>query len=159
MLDPDTGERHHDILDVLEQAATTREMVRLSDDQIEERERIDSDIIWWQAHAVNSTRFARMALMVVDWERLGQHARNHMPAERALVIEQQVMAISKAYRRSIDAKSSESKRDQNNAQATFLDRVARRRTEHVYTAGDAGGRGLRDAVFGRRQDADLERSM
>ena len=158
MLETEVMDRHSDLVEVAMQAATQREVVRQPDDSVEVAEYVDSDILWWWSHAVNSTHFGRMALLLTEWERMADEAHARMPTERANLLAGQIKAIGKTYRRSIDAKSSESRRDDRNSQATFFDRVARRRTEHVYTAQDRQSAGLRGAFMGRRQEMDMDRA-
>ena len=73
-----------------------------------------------------------------------------------MMIAEQVKEIVQVYKYSIDAKSSESKRDGQNAQATLLDRAGRNKVEHVYSSRDTGKRTLTDAFLGRRQERDME---
>ena len=150
------GDRIQDILDVLRESAS-QEVERLGpDDKPYIGEAVNHRIIWWKTHAVNSIRFGRMALELEMFGRLAKEAYRRMPFERAEVVAQEVGEICDAYMRSVDAKSSESRRDAHNSQATYLDRINRNKVEHVYTSRDAASQGILAGVLGRRREADLD---
>ena len=146
-----------DLVDLVHQAALTQETVTLPDGRVEIREILDHLTIWWKTHAVNSDHFARMATVVEHFRRLAKEAYRRMPVERAAIYEAQINEIVKVYMYSIDAKSSESKRDAHNAQAVLIDRAGRNKVEHVYKSEDGSHRSLADAFLGRRRQDDMDR--
>ena len=158
----DIGEptdKMHDMLDLVREAAAHTVERRGPDDRPVASHELDHTAVWWKTHAVNSTRFGRMALELEQFSRLASEAYRRMPAERADIIAGQVREIVMAYRHSIDAKSSESKRDGQNSQATLLDRVGRNKVEHVYSSKDMASRSLLDSMMGRRRESDLDREF
>ena len=145
-----------DLVDLVHQSAIGHRIVQGPDGRAEVIEDLDNKIVWWKTHAVNSNRFGRMAYELEGLAYLGLEAFRRMPHERAQVIADQIKEIVQVFKYSIDAKSSESKRDGQNSQATLLDRAGRNKVEHVYTNKDAGKRTLADAFLGRRQERDME---
>ena len=145
-----------DILDLIRESASHNVTIRGPDDQPTFMEQIHHSTIWWKTHSVNSERFARMALELEDFARLANEAYRRMSKERADIIATQILEIVIAFKHSIDAKSSESRRDGQNAQATLLDRVGRNKVEHVYSSKDMASRSLLDGMLGRRKDSDLD---
>ena len=146
------------MLDMIREGATQIVEVKGPDDQVHLETRMDPDVVWWKGHAVNSTKFGRMAYELNELDRMADEAYNRMPTERADVLAKQIRGMSRSHRRAIDAKSSESRRDSNNAQATLLDRVGRNKVEHVYTAKDAASRSMAEMFMGGRKQDDFERS-
>ncbi len=67
-----------------------------------------------------------------------------------------ILEMSQSYRRSIDAKSSESLRDKNNSQSVLIDNVGRNRVEKVYTMKDQINKSLLKSFLGRDRDRDEE---
>ena len=64
------------------------------------------------------------------------------------------MGIS--YRRSIDAKSSESQRNAQNSQSTLIDKINKNKVERVYTMKDQAKKSLFDGFLGREREKDEE---
>lgn len=56
-----------------------------------------------------------------------------MCQERATVMSQQILSLGKVYRRSIDAKSSESRVDERNAQETLIDTLKQNKITRTYS--------------------------
>ncbi len=151
------AEKLSDLIDLVRESAADDVVELGPDDQPTHVQRIDHATIWWKSHSVNSERFGRMALEVGNFARCADEAYRRMTKARADVIARQIREIVVAYKHSIDAKSSESRRDGQNAQSTLLDRVGRNKVEHVYQNKDLASRSLSDAFMGRRRDADMDR--
>jgi len=79
-----------------------------------------------------------------------------MPYERAQVIAQEILSIGKSYRRAIDAKSSESRRDKHNSKSTLLDKMGKNKVERVYTQKGDVKRSMFDSFLGKKQEQDME---
>ena len=147
-----------DLLDLVRESGSHNVTITGPDGQPVTLEQLDHSTIWWKTHAVNSEKFARMALELEQFARLAGEAYRRMSKPRADVIAAQVREIVIAFKHSIDAKSSESKRDGQNSQSTLLDRVGRNKVEHVYATRDMASRSLADSLLGRRRDDDLDRA-
>ena len=68
----------------------------------------------------------------------------------------QILDIVMAYRYSVDAKSSESRRDKHNTQSTLIDRLLRYKVEKQYTLKDEGKKAFFDGFLGREKDKEGE---
>lgn len=146
-----------DLIDLVHQAATTHVEHLSPDGQTVVVDELDNMTIWWKTHAANSDQFGLVAIAIENFALLANEAYRRMPKELADVVAAQIRAIVKAYRYSLDAKSSETRRDGNNAQSCLMDRAGRNKVEHMYSTRDAGGRSLADAFLGRRRADDVER--
>ena len=71
---------------------------------------------------------------------------------RAQQLAHEVMEIGISYRRSIDAKSSESQRNAQNSQSTLIDKINKNKVERVYTMKDNAKRSLFDGFWGRERE-------
>ena len=78
-------------------------------------------------------------------------------AERAKDFAHQVVDIGTSYRRSIDAKSSESQRDKINSQSTLIDKINRNKIEKVYTSKiEDTKKSFADIFLGRDKEKEFE---
>ena len=83
-------------------------------------------------------------------------APDNMCEERARNLGYEIMEIGISYRRSIDAKSSESQRDKQNSQSTLIDKINKNKVERVYTMKDKVKGSLFDSIIGRDAERDSE---
>lgn len=67
-----------------------------------------------------------------------------------------IMEIGLSYRRSIDAKSSESQRNAQNSQSTLIDKINKNKVERVYTMKDQMNKSLLSGFLGRDREKDEE---
>lgn len=79
-----------------------------------------------------------------------------MSTPRAVQLSHEVMEIGVSYRRSIDAKSSESQRNAQNSQSTLIDKINKNKVERVYTMKDQAKKSLFDGFLGREREKDEE---
>lgn len=111
---------------------------------------------WWQLHSVASTTLGRFAFELESFERKAEQARYHMSRERAEDFAKNVHGIVSVYMSSVDAKSSESLSDKNNAIQTLIDKIKSNNVTRRYVMKDelknAGFAGL----FGKNQAKDTE---
>ena len=80
---------------------------------------LDTERVYWKTHNVASPYFGRSVLELKQFENCALDCFNHMSAPRAQVLAKQITQGVLAYKYSIDAKSSESQRDKNNASMTL----------------------------------------
>ena len=140
---PETQRENQDLTDLFTTAS--QEVKEVPDEQgIDQRVlELNPDILYYKLQNVSSNRFGRMALLVKLVEKKADEAIYNMSRERALVYKKQIIAIVEAYKRSIDAKSSESVLDKNNKMQTLIDKVKGNKQEKIYTVKDeAKNRGV-----------------
>jgi hypothetical protein len=145
-----------DLLDVILQAS--QKMVEVdnpdgSGSKLRQPE-IDSEIIWWKTLMVNANTLGRFAFKLKEFERLAFEAFQNMSADRARDFAHTVIDIGSSYRRSIDAKSSESMRDKDNSQSTMVDKINRSQVEKIYTAKGQVARGVLESFIHKDKDRD-----
>jgi hypothetical protein len=109
----------------------------------------DSESIWMQTKMVNSPTFARYVLKLRDLYDLGMAAGDYMCAERATVIQKQVIGKYKSHKYSIDAKSSETLRDKHNSQSSLNHIILRQHQERSVTVKGEAGKSMMDGIMGR----------
>jgi hypothetical protein len=150
---PDVGKSHNDAMDLIVDACQKEEIVAGIDGKLVRTHVLDPEIAWWKTHLVNSPTFARFAYELKEFERLGADAQYNMPASRAELISIQIKEIGRDFRYSIDAKSSETLRDQHNSQASLLDKLQKNRVEKAYTLSGEAKRSLWDGIMNRESQA------
>ena len=152
----DGQEKHNDLIDLIIQASTKTVNIKNDDGAIYQEQQMDADSIWWKTHTISSNKFGALAFEIKEWERMAQQSHENMCEERANQISHDIMEISQSFRRSIDAKSSESLRDKNNSQSVLIDKVGRNRVEKVYTMKDQVNKSLINSFLGRDRERDEE---
>lgn len=157
MQQPEGQERLSDLVDIAIQSSSKTIITKNPDGTTTIDQVIDDDTIWFKTLSVFSNKFSRFALELKEWERMGERAKDNMCIERARQWNDEVKKIGISYRRSIDAKSSESMRDEHNSQSTYLDKIARNKVERVYsTKGEKLKGGIMDAIMGRDKERDMD---
>lgn len=152
---PDTEKTHNDVIDLLtdsyqvvveepDEAGTPQKMLQL-----------DPEIVWWQTHLINSNAFGRFAYEYKVFEGKARDCYNNMTKARADIISKQILEICNAYKRSIDAKSSETRIDKNNNTSNLIQTVSRNKQERYYNIKGEGKKTFIDGFLGR--DAQQER--
>ena len=71
-------------------------------------------------------------------------------------IRRQIYGIIESYKRSIDAKSSESRRDENNAQSTLIDKINRNKIEKIYSVKGEAKKSFMSGMLGRDGQAETQ---
>ncbi len=153
---PEGSPKYNDLIDVITQAAQTTVQITQKDGTVTTETILDEEILWWKTNEVNHNQFGRFAFELKEWERMAKEAYNHMTKGRADVIATQIMDVGKSYRRSIDAKSSESMRDKNNAKSTLLDKMGRNRIEKIFTQRGNMKRSMFDSFLGKKKEEEYE---
>lgn len=155
-MNPDTVPKSGDLVNITIQAAQKIIEQRQPDGTIESKSVLNTDSLWWKTQSVSSNIFARFGFELKEFERQALNARNNMCSERAEQFAHEIMEIADSYRRSIDAKSSESVKDNQNSQSTYIDKVNRQKVERVYTMKDQAKKSLFDGFLGREREKDEE---
>ena len=129
---PESQKENEDLVDLLITSYQNIKEDVQADGSITRQLVLDPEIPYWQLHKVNSPRFARLALKVKLFEAKASDCMYNMCSERAHEMAKQIIAIGKCYRRSIDAKSSESRVDKRNAQETLIDTLKQNKVTRSY---------------------------
>jgi len=153
---PESGKQHTDLIDIIIEGSQNIEEVEQPDGKKLKQLVLDPETIWWKTGIINSPTFGRFALELKEWERQAEECFDNMPRERAYEMAKDVLEIGKSFRRSIDAKSSESLRDKNNTQSTLIDKINKNKIEKAYTIRGEGGKSLLAGIIGRDQEKDEE---
>jgi len=153
---PESQKDHNDLIDILIEASQTIEEINTPDGKTEKQLLLNPEIIWWKTGIINAPTFGRFAFELKEWERQGPECFDNMYKDRAHEMSKDILAIGESYRRSIDAKSSESLRDKHNTQSTLIDKINKNKVEKAYTIKGEGRRSLMDGIIGRDQERDEE---
>lgn len=148
---------HNDVIDVLSDAFKVIRKVEAPDGSISEQLVINPRIVWYKTQNIASNTFGRMALELENLRAKMDECFYNMSQPRAMVISNQLEGIVQALERSIDAKSSETKRDSNNALSNLIDKLNKKTSERMYTMKGEGKKSLMDGILGRDGSADAER--
>ena len=154
---PESQKSHNDIIDMIIEGCQTVEDVPQPDGSVQKQLVLDPEIPWWKTQLVNSETFGRYAFEFKEFERLSVSCYDNMSSERAHSLAQQILGVCNSFKRSIDAKSSESKRDKNNTQTTLVDKIIKNKQERVYQMKGEMKKSLMDGIMGReaaREDND-----
>ena len=146
---PEGQPKYNDLIDIIIESAKKTVDVPQEDGRTLKQTIVDDEIVWWKTGSVNSNTFSRFALELKEFERTAVEAFTHMCRDRARIFAHQVIDMGTSYRRSIDAKSSESLRNKDNSQSTLIDKINRNKIEKVYTAKGELKRTAMDAIMGR----------
>lgn len=153
---PETQKEVNDLIDVILKASHNVEEVKLDDGTMSKQLIMDPETIWWKTGLINSPTFGRFAFILKEWERQAVDAIDNMYIDRAIELGRDILEIGKSFRRSIDAKSSESIRDRNNTQATLVDKLIRKRIEKAYSVSGESKKGILDGIMGHDKQKDME---
>jgi hypothetical protein len=154
---PEGQPKYNDLIDIVIQAAQKTIDVEQKDGTFTKEQVMDEEIVWWKTGSVNSNTFARFAYELKEFERMGIEAFEYMSPDRARAFALQIQSVATSYRRSIDAKSSESQRDKENSQSTLIDKINRNKIEKVYTSKtDQAKAGLASIFMGKDKDKDMD---
>ena len=147
---------HNDVIDVLSDAFKVLKQYEEPDGKITEQLVLNPRIVWYKTQNIASNTFGRMALELENLRSKMQECFYNMSQPRAIVISKQLDGIVQALERSIDAKSSETKRDSNNALSNLIDKLNKKTSERMYTVKVDAKKSLFDGMLGRDRERDSE---
>lgn len=149
---------HKDVLDGILTACQKYYEVTNPDGSIKKEVGVDFVSLWWKLHKVSSPFFARYAKILTDLENKAADCFNHMPLERAEVMADQILKRAISHKRSIDAKSSETRLDKHNKQQSLIDTLADNSTEarRIVTLKDDAKRSLKESFMGVEKKSIME---
>ena len=147
----------NDLISLLLEAAN--EVVEKKDEngQLQQVVIPDSESIWMQTKMVNSPTFARYILKLRDLYDLGMAAGDYMCADRAIVIQKQVIGKYKSHKYSIDAKSSETYKDPHNTQDSLVHIISKNKIVRQYDVKGERSQSFIDGILHRDSQKDAER--
>ena len=147
---------HNDVIDVLSDAFKVLKQYEEPDGKITEQLVLNPRIVWYKTQNIASNTFGRMALELENLRSKMQECFYNMSQPRAIVISKQLDGIVQALERSIDAKSSETKRDSNNALSNLIDKLNKKTSERMYTVKGDAKKSLFEGMLGRDRERDSE---
>jgi len=151
---PQNDQNRNDVFDFLADGMHER-VERINEDGVLEiSNEFNPKIAWYQSHIVNQP-FGRMALHLESLYNLALMCKDNMSHDMAVPMERDLKLILDAYKRSVDAKSSETWRDKNNQQSAMIHLLSRNKTERTLTVHGDKKAGL-GKIFGLSKDDDEE---
>lgn len=154
---PESQKETDDLIDLLRTSFQETVFMENAEGRKEKVLELNTKRAWWQLHNVASNTLGRFALELENFERKALQAKNHMSMERADDFAENILGIVASYRSSVDAKSSESISDKNNAVQTLIDKVKSNRIERRYVMKDEVKKGMFSGLLGRDQERDQSR--
>lgn len=152
----ETQKENNDLVDLLTTSFQKVIIVDTEDGKKEKQLELDTNRAWWQLHSVSTNTLGRFALELEQFARKARQAVNHMSKERAEDFAKNVEGIVDAYRSSVDAKSSESLSDKNNAIQTLIDKIKSNKIDRRYIVKDELKKGMLQGIMGRDQERDQQ---
>lgn len=153
---PEGSPRYNDLVDVIIQSVTKYEDIEQKDGSTVKEQIIDAEGLWWKTNKIDSEKFGNFALELKEMERMAKEAFNNMTYGRAKQYHDQIMDFCQSFRSSIDAKSSESRRDKHNARQTTLDTIGRNRVERITTVKDETKKAGLSGFFGNKSRQEMD---
>lgn len=153
---PESQKENNDLVDLLTTSFQKTVFVDTPDGKKEKQLELDTKRAWWQLHSVAANTLGRFALELEQFERKAVQAKNHMSSERAEDFAENILGIAESYRSSVDAKSSESISDKNNAIQTLIDKIKSNKIDRRYIVKDELKKGMISGIMGRDQERDQQ---
>lgn len=154
MVLPESQKENNDLVDLLTTSFQKVILVENPEGKMEKQLELDTKRAWWQLHSVASNTLGRFALELESFERKANQAKRHMSKERAEDFAENITGIVDAYRSTVDAKSSESLSDKNNAIQTLIDKIKSNKIDRRYIMKDEVGKSLVSGILGRDAEKD-----
>jgi len=152
---PDESEKRNDVIDFLIDGMQKWTDVEQDDGTFKKQAVFDPEIAWYKGHIINQP-FGRHALLIKQTENLADQAQFFMTPERANVIKHGLIQIVESYKRSIDAKSSETWKDKNNTQSALIHILSKNKQEKLYTIKGDAKKSFLDGIMGREGEDNKE---
>src|SRR5690349_17330541 len=149
---PESEKTITDMVDVVLESWKSPQYIETADGNGKWERVIDERRAWWQTHHIGTNSLGRLALYREQLGNLFKNAGYHMTAHRAIAFQKQGLMYCQAIDYSIDAKSSECLRDNNNAQLTLLAMLAKAKSERQFTVKGEVGKSIIDGIIGRNAD-------
>jgi len=147
---PESEKTITDMVDVVLESWKEPQTVEMEDGKFKVERVINERRAWWQTHHIGTNSLGRFALERENLGNLFKNAAYHMTSYRADSLQKQGLMLCQAYDYSIDAKSSECLRDNNNAQMTLLSMLAKAKTERQFSVKGEINKSVMDGILGRK---------
>ena len=152
---PDAERTRNDVVDLLQDAAKIWVEVEDEHGNPRKESQLDAEQIYWSTRNVDNPHFGSMAKELLKLENMADEAEDHMMPERAMVFKRQIMAICKVYRKSIDAKSSETRMDKLNSKPNLIDKFLKRESSHRLTIDEKVKSSVLEAFKGKQKENSM----
>lgn len=154
---PNNEERRNDTLDFISDGM--KEIIDMPNEQgiMEKQIMFNPEIAWFKGHVINKP-FGRLALQLKNFQRLGIECHKYMSPARAADMASSISLIVDGYKRSIDAKSSETFKDKNNTQSSLIHIINKNKVEKQYTVKGEAAKGILAGLMGRQGQAETDDS-
>lgn len=146
---PETEKLHNDVVDFLIEASKTKQVTQ-KDGKVVEEYLINPKTIWYKTQNIHSNLFGGFVKALEEYANMSIDAFNHMSKEQANMLGNQIMRKIESFNFSIDAKSSETVRDQNNNTSNLLHILTHKTIEKKYNVTGEGKKTLMDGMLGRQ---------
>ena len=146
---PEPDKRLQDLIGILTEASQDITIGVGENGEETKTLQLDPEKLYWGTRLINSDKFGRFVLVLKRLEQKAFEAKNNMTLPRAINMAEGILASVKAYKYSIDAKSSETLRDKNNPQSSLLHLLGKNKSERKITVGGAGKKTFMDGLVGR----------
>lgn len=153
---PESDKQNGDVIDLISTAAHHMELVEKDGVMVKELV-LDPESLYWATRSVNSTTLGRFVFELKLLESLAFECVNHMSFNRARVLREQLLRLIDGFKKSIDSKASESKRDDRNSQLTLIDKLSKNKQEKVYTIEGDMKKSFLSGLMGDDIDKDAQR--
>ena len=146
---PESEKTITDFVDAVIESWKTEKFIETEDGNYKSERVIDERRAYWQMHHIASNSLGKFALERENLGNLFRNASYHMTTYRANALQKQGSLLCQAYDYSIDAKSSECVRDQNNTNQTLVSMLAKAKTERTYRLQEEAKKSMLDGFLGR----------
>ena len=153
---PDPDKRLQDLVGILVESSQDVDVGVGENGEETKTLRLDPEKLYWSTRLINSDKFGRFVLVLKRLEHKAFEAKNNMALPRAVNIAEGILASVKAYKYSIDAKSSETLRDKNNSQSSLLHLLGKNKSERKITVAGQGKKTFMDGLVGRSGEEERD---
>lgn len=145
---------HKDVLDGILTACQKEYDIVQPDRTIKKELGVDYVALWYKLHKISSPFFGRYARKLTKEENKAIECFNHMTFERAEILADQILRDVWSHKRSIDAKSSETRIDKHNKDLSLIDTLTDTHTKstRIISLKDEGRRSLKEAITGKEKE-------
>lgn len=151
---PIEEKEHMDVIDLIIDGCGEQVLVNGPDGNQIIEQRLNTDKAYYKTQLVNYPGFSRFVLELENFKALADICKYHMSENKAKILGQQILAYVRSFQLSIDAKSSESLRDQNNTQSPLVHVLTRNKIERAYTIQEEAKKSFLDGVLGKDKAKD-----
>ena len=145
---PEADKNITDALDFLTDACS--EIIDVEQDgRIVKQQILNTDKVYYKTQMVNSPHFSRFVLELENFKGMADQCFNNMSRPRANVIAKQILSYVNSFKLSIDAKSSESLRDNLNTQSTLIHNILSNKVERSITLKGEAKKSFMNGFLGR----------